>query len=94
MKKNKNIFKVVNNILVIVLILSLFYLIYTGVTVLPKIDKLNHQYQEALIINEQYIEKQEIYNNFTPEEKRKMAEEKARQDGYAYPDEKIFYNIN
>lgn len=90
MKKDKQTFDYV------LLFIILFTLLFTSFSLLknvPELQSLNVEYNEQYSIYQNYIEEQKKLKSITDDDKRTLAEQKARDDGYSCPDDTVFYDI-
>lgn len=79
------------NVLIVITVFCCIYFCYTGFTTGVNLQRTN---QQISTIQEEYnsnIKEQKYLNGLTIEQKKSLAEEKAHNDGYCYPNEKIFY---
>lgn len=91
MKKDK---KTLDYILLFIIV---FALLFTGFSLLkniPELQRLNIEYNEQYSICQNYTEEQKKLKSITNDDKRVLAEQKARSDGYSYPDDTVFYDIS
>lgn len=81
----------------ILLFIILFFVIVSSFSLcktIPDLKRLNQAYTEQLEVCNEQTERQKQLKNITDEEKEEMIEEKARSEGYAYPDDTVFYDIS
>lgn len=84
-------YKVFNNFLTCLLIASILFAIYSGITNIPALCRLDREYEECLQVETECLKKQEELSKYTLEDKKRLAEQKAHEENFLYPNEIIFY---
>jgi len=90
MKKNIN-FNCFFCVIVCVIVL------YSGCSLIAnfhKLQNLNTAYQQQEIAYQEEMNRCEELSSYTESEIQEMAIDKARENGYSFPNEKVFYNID
>lgn len=82
------------NILIIVTAISCIYLCYTGFTTGINLQRANQQISTIQKEYDSNVKEQKYLNDLTATQRKSLAEEKARNDGYCYPNEKVFYFVD
>lgn len=87
-------YKKFNCCLLIISIIILLISICSSFIYGSELKKINKQYNETIYEYNQEVEKQKQLKSYTAEDIKSEAERKARREGYCYPSEKLFYNID
>lgn len=76
------------------IILSVLFALKTGFDYGPKLRYLNNEYKQEYSLNTELIQEQDKFRNITEEEKKVLAEMKARTEGYSYIGDIVYYDVN
>lgn len=75
-------------------IFSILFALKTSVQYGSKLQYLNNEYEQEYSLNTELVQEQDKLRNITEEEKKVLAEIKARSEGYSYIGDIIYYDIN
>ncbi|MGN0006360.1 MAG: hypothetical protein ACI37Z_10400 [Candidatus Gastranaerophilaceae bacterium] len=78
----------------IIVIFSILFALKTGFDYGPKLQYLNNEYKQEYSLNTELIQEQDKFRNITEEEKKILAEMKARTEGYSYIGDIVYYDVN
>lgn len=92
--RNKKKYITLERVLLVVVVCSVIFSFASLNVNLPKLHRLKETCYEQTQIYEERMKEQKRLKSVTEAEKKILAEEKARKDGYSFPNDIIFYNVS
>lgn len=92
--RNKKKYITLERALIVIVVCSVIFSFVSLNINLPKLHRLKETCYEQTQIYEERMKEQKRLKSVTEDEKKILAEEKAREDGYSLPNDIIFYDVS